>query len=343
MGRVWPWGGEGIEPCLSAAILQLERRHLVAISRAAGVASTRIPPAVSAPQRSITMSEDEIPKYSDFFNPVLHAMRALGGSGTLDEINQAVVEAMRLPPSTLEQMHDEETSNQTEVEYRLAWARTYLKLFGLIHNSKRGVWALTDKAAGVKDVDPKEVRRAVQEASASKRVVRDAGNKPSVLEEPEDRSVNDWRAQLFVILTKTLTPDGFERLVQRVLRESGFVQVEVTGRSGDGGIDGKGIARINGLMSFHVVFQAKRYQGVVTAGQVRDFRGAMVGRADKGLLITTGSFTKDAVREATRDGASPIDLIDGDALADKLKELGLGVSVQMVESVAVEETWFLKI
>jgi restriction system protein len=109
-----------------------------------------------------------------------------------------------------------------------------------------------------------------------------------------------------------------------MLRESGFVHVEVTGRTGDGGIDGKGIARINGFMSFHVLFQCKRYKGSVTAGEIRDFRGAMVGRADKGLFISTGSFTPAAVKEATRDGAPPIDLVDGDELAEKLKELALG-------------------
>jgi restriction system protein len=118
-----------------------------------------------------------------------------------------------------------------------------------------------------------------------------------------------------------MEPDAFERLVQRTLRESGFIQVEVTGRSGDGGVDGKGIMRLGGLLSFHVIFQCKRYQGSVTPSQVRDFRGAMVGRADKGLLITTGAFTKDATREATRDGAPAIDLIDGELLMDKLLEL----------------------
>lgn len=129
-------------------------------------------------------------------------------------------------------------------------------------------------------------------------------------------------------------------MVQRVLREAGFIQVEVTGRSGDGGIDGRGIARIHGFMSFHVVFQCKRYQGVVSSAAIRDFRGAMVGRADKGLFMTTGTFSKDAIKEATRDGAPPIDLIDGDALADKLKEYGLGVSIKMVEEVFVNEEWF---
>ena len=125
-----------------------------------------------------------------------------------------------------------------------------------------------------------------------------------------------------------------------MLRESGFTQVEVTGRSGDGGIDGRGIARIHGFMSFHVLFQCKRYKGSVSAGDVRDFRGAMVGRADKGLFISTGTFTPAAVKEATRDGAPPIDLVDGGELAEKLRELGLGVRKETVEVARVDEQWF---
>jgi len=139
-----------------------------------------------------------------------------------------------------------------------------------------------------------------------------------------------------------MSPAAFERLIQRLLRESGFIQVEVTGRSGDGGIDGKGIMRLGGLLSFHVIFQCKRYSGSVGASQVRDFRGAMVGRADKGLMATTGNFTKDAIREATRDGAPAIDLMDGDQLVDKLKELGLGVKTERieVEQITVDPSWF---
>lgn len=137
-------------------------------------------------------------------------------------------------------------------------------------------------------------------------------------------------------------PPVFEKLAQRVLRESGLTQVEVTGRTGDGGIDGKGILRLSGLLSFQVIFQCKRWKGSVSAAQVRDFRGAMVGRADKGLLITTGTFTKDAVREATRDGASAIDLVDGEQFLDKLKEPGLGVRTRKIEmeEVTVEKEWF---
>jgi restriction system protein len=288
------------------------------------------------------MATDVIPKYGDLFNPVIQAIRALGGSGTLDEINERVIDHLQLSPKAIEQMHDPETSNQTEMEYRLAWARTYLKLYGLIENSRRGVWSLTSKADGVSEVDPKEVRRVVQASRHSNRK-RKSSDSEEGLDALEEEASDGWRKKLFVLLTQQLTADGFERLVQRVLRESGFIHVEVTGRTGDGGIDGKGIARIHGLMSFHVVFQAKKYQGVVSAGQVRDFRGAMVGRADKGLFITTGSFTKDAIREATRDGAPPIDLVDGDSLADKLKELSLGVQTTLVEKVDIVDGWFKQI
>ena len=150
----------------------------------------------------------------------------------------------------------------------------------------------------------------------------------------------EWQEQLHTILTTKMTPDAFERLTQRLLRESGFVQVEVTGKSGDGGIDGKGIARVNDLLSFHVIFQCKRYQGSVGAGAVRDFRGAMVGRADKGLFLTTGTFSSSAVKEAKRDGAPPIDLVDGNDLILKLRDLGLGVKKTHIERVTVDADWF---
>jgi restriction system protein len=151
-----------------------------------------------------------------------------------------------------------------------------------------------------------------------------------------------WHQQLHQVLL-ALDPSAFERLAQRLLRESGFIQVQVMGKSGDGGIDGVGIARINGFLSFHVLFQCKRYQGSITAGQIRDFRGAMQGRTDKGLFITTGTFTRDAIKEATRDGAPPIDLIDGEQLVQRLKELSLGVKITTIESVEIDENWFAKI
>jgi restriction system protein len=286
------------------------------------------------------------PRYDQLMNPVIQALRKLGGSGSIDEIYEKMVEALKLSEDVLAILHDPESDNRTEVQYQLAWALTYLKKFGLLENSRRGVWALAKKAESFQQVDPKEVKKFFHEEVRKRRKSQpDRTTTPgeAAPENEESEVTESWRTTLHSVLTKKLSAAAFERLIQRLLRESGFIQVEVMGRSGDGGIDGKGIARIHGFMSFHVVFQCKRWQGVVGSAEIRDFRGAMVGRADKGLFITTGSFSRDALKEAVRDGAPPIDLIDGDQLAEKLKELKLGVVTELIENVSVKEDWFKEI
>ena len=283
------------------------------------------------------MADVNVPTFDMLMNPLIQALKELGGSGTIEEINNKVAEVAHLSDEQLEILHNPEKGSQTKVEYRLGWARTYLKKYGILENSSRGVWALTPKGRQTDKVNPRTVKRFVQNQDKQKRTV-------AVGDELDETGKSSWRDELLVTLLK-MDPSAFERLVQRLLRESGFTQVQVTGRSGDEGIDGKGIMRLGGLLSFHVIFQCKRYRGSVSTSQVRDFRGAMVGRADKGLLITTGNFTKDALREATRDGAPAIDLIDGDLLLDKLKELELGVKTEVVEAeqVSVDHDWFLSI
>jgi restriction system protein len=282
------------------------------------------------------MTKVNMPRYNTFMNPVIQALKELEGSGTIEEINAKVAEIVGLSDEQLEILHNPDKGGQTEFEYRLAWARTYLKKYDVLENSSRGVWALTSKGRQLDKVNPKVVERFVREQSRKTQKV----TVESEFDEPEVEV--SWRDELLNVLLR-MDPSAFERLVQRLLRESGFIQVEVIGKSGDGGVDGKGIMRLGGLLSFHVIFQCKRYQGSVTVSQVRDFRGAMVGRADKGLLITTGNFTKGAMREATRDGAPAIDLIDGDLLIDKLKELGLGVKTEKIEieQVSINSDWFL--
>jgi restriction system protein len=277
-----------------------------------------------------------MPSYLQLMNPVLRAIRELGGSASVDEIKEKVAELEHIPEEVTAQLHDPDKSNMTEVGYRLAWARTYLKKFGLLDNSARGVWSLSAAARSVEQVDPAEVDRKVRATSRESSSGQSTARESVVVGEEEP----GWKSELHLLLTKDLAPSAFERLVQRVLRESGFSQVEVTGRSGDGGIDGRGIARIHGLMSFHVLFQCKRYKGSVGAAEVRDFRGAMVGRADKGLFVTTGTFSPGAVKEATRDGTPPIDLVDGDELAEKLKSLRLGIRTETIEVVEVDQKWF---
>lgn len=205
-----------------------------------------------------------------------------------------------------------------------------------MENSARGVWSLTEPG---EKATREQLRKKINELRSQdhKKFVE-----KSVQQAREPGPIDgDWKDELLNLL-KSMDPSAFERLAKRLLRESGFVKVEVTGKSGDGGIDGTGILQLS-LMSFHVLFQCKRYQGSVGAGAVRDFRGAMMGRTDKGLIITTGTFSPDARREATRDGAPPIDLIDGVALCEKLKELRLGVDVKLVEEMALKPEFFEQI
>jgi len=266
-----------------------------------------------------------VPHRYDLMAATLRALTALGGSGSIEEIREKVIEILAVPDEVANLPYTTKRGNvdgRTALEYSLAWARTYLGQMGYLENSSRGVWSLTASGA-----DPNAMTEL-----RSKKETKDTND----VQGP----VNDWKQELLKLLCETLDPSAFERLVQRMLRETGFVQVEVTGRTGDGGIDGKGIAKINGILSFHVVFQCKRYTGSVGSTEIRNFRGAMQGRADKGLFITTGYFTRDAIREAVRDGASAIDLVDGDKLAEKLKTLGLGVKVELIESVTLEPDWF---
>ena len=282
-----------------------------------------------------------IPQFHEFFNPTLEALRRLGGSGSIREIAETVIENMALPDRIVRRLHGK--GPQTEVEYRLAWARTYLKNYGLLENSRRGIWALTPMGRQNLTVEPMEVVQQTRDFLRNREEKRNPLVQPNVeIEEDNgqhDVAVEKWREQLLLLL-QSMPPDAFERLCQRLLRESGFIEVEVTGRTGDGGIDGHGIIRLAGLVSFPVLFQCKRYTGSVTPSQVRDFRGALAGRADKGLFITTGTFTREASREATREGAPPIDLINGELLIDKLKEIGLGVETRQIEEVRVNAAFF---
>lgn len=273
-------------------------------------------------------------KYDDLFNPVLKALHSLGGSGTNSEIEETIIQQMNFSDVEIEDIH---RGNTTKLNYRCAWAKNYLKRFGLLENSSRAVWSLSNLGRDTTEVDKEEVKRTVKEIS-KKTDSEPVKDDVDALDDEDISSVN-WEEELIEIM-KNIEPAAFERLSQRLLRELGFVNVEVTGKSGDGGIDGIGVLKIGGVLSFQVVFQCKRYQGTVSPSAIRDFRGAMIGRADKGLFITTGVFSRDAKREAKRDGAPPIDLIDGTEFANKLKELRLGVDVEMVEEVSIKKDWF---
>ena len=292
------------------------------------------------------MATADVPPYHELLWPTLQAVTDLGGSASIGEIVETVIKHQGFSDVQQAVLHND--GPETEIGYRIAWARSYLKGMGLLTNSARGIWSLTDEGTALvtdpaaTDSQRRERTRALWQAHLAEvrktrktRPSQDAGDPDTEL-----TGERGWK-ELLLDQLMDMPPDAFERLAQRLLREADFDSVNVTGKSGDGGIDGLGVYRL-GLVSFPVFFQCKRYQGSVGAGAVRDFRGAMAGRGDKGLLITTGTFTADAKKEATRDGAPPIDLIDGDRLCDLLKRYDLGVrtTTRTVEDVSIDGAFF---
>ena len=291
-------------------------------------------------KRNFEIDANSTPNMPGMMLITIKALNELGGSATIRELDERVIELEGVTED--EQLLVMPNESRPRVNYYLAWARTYLKQGGALVNSTRGVWALTETGAAIKEID--EIHAIFAGGTKERRP-----QIPTKPQDPEKEKPNtddpegpkDWKLSLLTLLG-AIGADAFERLSQRLLREAGFIKVEVLGKSGDGGIDGVGLLRVN-LISFQIYFQCKRWKGSVGPNVIRDFRGALQGRADKGLLITTGSFTRQATLEASRDGAIAIDLIDGNRLCDLLKENGLGVKVEMIERVQVQSKWFKSI
>ena len=280
------------------------------------------------------MAHNDLPTFEDLLWPTLKALKSRGGSASIQELSESVASDLKLTDEVLNIPH--KNGPQSEVDYRAAWARTHLKFIGAIDNTSRGIWTISE--VGRKIPSETQIRKLIRLDRIKRSKERQSRNSKLKLKDDDATDVQDWKETLLSIVRR-MNPDAFERLCQLILRESGFTMVEVTGRSGDGGIDGAGVLRVN-LISFHVRFQCKRYSGAVGAPEIRDFRGAMVGRADKGLFMTTGGFTKDAEREAVRDGAPAIDLINGVDLCVLLRDLKLGVSTETREVVRPRPEFF---
>lgn len=283
-------------------------------------------------------NKNDTARFYRFCGPILDALRELGGSGAPEEVAQRIAQNEKIPDDTLNEVL---ASGQTRFYNQVHWARQYLAWEGLLASSKRGVWSLSERGLNThlsfeqaREICLKWIR-INQEKRADKNETAIPASEPA--DEPPASEFGDYRSQLLNTLLK-LPPSGFERLSQRILRESGFVQVVVTGSTGDGGIDGHGTLELNSLVSFKVLFQCKRYTKAVSSPDVRNFRGAMAGRADKGIIITTGTFTAEARREATRDGVPPIELIDGEKLIDMLQKLELGL--KPIKTFEVDDEFF---
>ena len=228
-------------------------------------------------------------------------------------------------------------SGVSKFENKIAWVRQYLVLAGYIDRSKRGVWTLTEKARNSGPLSDAEIHEMLLDIQSQSKKV--AGLEEDHLQEEDDADevapdAMQYKAELLDTI-RGLSPAGFERLCQLLLRESGFEEVVVTGRSGDGGIDGIGVLKVNPFVTFRVLFQCKRYVGVVGSPEVRNFRGAMQGRTDKGIILTTGTFSPDAQKEAVRDGVPPIELVNADRLVGLFESLELGLRPRKTYDVDV--------
>lgn len=270
-------------------------------------------------------------EFAKWLGPVLDALRALGGSGKPREVCDYIAEHAKVPAATLETTLK---SGQTRFYNQVHWARQYLVWEGLLDASTHGVWSLT-KAGYQATLDEPASRKIV----AKWVKIHAAARKAASPEEPEADDISEIaerdeeQGAVLLEILKKVTPEGFERICARLLRESGFERVTVTGRPRDGGIDGFGVLQINPFVSFRVLFQCKRYKNTVSRAEVGDFRNAMIGRADKGIILTTGTFSADARAEAEREGAPPVELVDGEKLVSMFERVRLGVRERTIYEV----------
>lgn len=264
-----------------------------------------------------------------WMGPLLDALRELGGSGKPREVSDVIALRCNLTDKKLEETLK---SGQTRYYNQVHWARQYLVWEGLLDSSTRGVWTLTEKGNDT-TLDDEASRHIFLKWVKIHAEARKRNRDPDVPTAVEQNADDNDHKQVLLAVLKGLTPEGFERICARLLRESGFERVTVTGGPKDEGIDGIGILQVNPFVSFKVLFQCKRYKGTVSRAQVGDFRNAMIGRADKGIIMTTGSFTTDARREADREGAPPVELVDGEKLVEMFEAIELGLKPKRVFEV----------
>ncbi|MBZ0182545.1 MAG: restriction endonuclease [Melioribacteraceae bacterium] len=267
------------------------------------------------------------PQFLRFIIPLVEVLKENGGSARASEATDLVIKKMNISEKEQEEVIKNGVSR---VRNQVAWARNYLVQSGYLDSSQRGIWSLTEIGLEQKITENKvlEIFQSVQKKYSKNSIKKTNKSVPYEnkveLDTPDE---NDYRLELISLL-KSLSPNGFERLSKRLLLEAGFQNVVVTGKSGDGGIDGNGILQINPLVSFKVMFQCKRFQNSVSPSQIRDFRGAILGRAEKGIFLTTGTFTNAAKEEARRDGVIPIELVDGEKLIEMFEQLEIGLKVK---------------
>lgn len=271
-------------------------------------------------------------EFVKWFGPLLEALRDLGDSGKPKEVTSRIAANLNLSDKILDETLK---SGVNKFHNQVAWARQYLVWEGLLDSSKHGTWKLTEKGKNTK-LDSETSRKIFIKWVEIHQRARKEKSDNEIIAEQEEKAPEEFEQEKSLSLLdvlQSLSPSAFERITRELLREHGFENVVVNGRSHDGGIDGYGTLEINPFVSFKVLFQCKRYKGSVSRAQVGDFRNAMLGRAEKGIIITTGSFTNEAMKEASREGAPQIELVDGSKLVEMFEKVELGLTPKTVYEV----------
>lgn len=278
------------------------------------------------------MSAKKGADFIKWFGPLLNALRDLGDSGKPREVSSKIAEILNLSDEMLDETLK---SGQKRFHNQVAWARQYLVWEGLLDSSKHGTWKLTEKGKNT-TINNEEARKIFLKWVEIHQKTRKKKSDIEIIIDQEEKAPEEYEKETSLDLLQVLqnlSPSGFERISRELLREHGFENVYVTGGSHDGGIDGYGTLEINPFVSFKVLFQCKRYKGSVSRAQVGDFRNAMIGRAEKGIIITTGTFTNEAIKEANREGAPQIELVDGIKLVEMFEKVELGVKPKTIYEV----------
>ncbi|SNV38475.1 EcoKMrr [Chryseobacterium taklimakanense] len=279
------------------------------------------------------MADKKQAEFTKWFGPLLNALRELGGSARPKEVVEAIAKSENVPDIQREEIMK---SGILRFDNQVAWARQYLVWEGLLDNVKKGVWTLSSKGQDTHLSLEDSRKLFLKWVEIHQKARKDKNSKKNIeklQDEQGPEEVEHEIAPSLLEVLQTVSPIGFEHICKRLLREHGFENVFVTQASRDGGIDGYGTLELNPFVSMKVLFQCKRYQGTVSRSQVGDFRNAMIGRADKGIILTTGTFSEDAKREASREGAPPIELIDGKKLVELFEKVELGVKPKIVYEV----------
>ena len=278
------------------------------------------------------MKKKKGPQFLDYTIPIVEVLKENGGTGNASEVMDKVIERLKIPEEIVSETN---ASGQSTVKNRIQWARFYLLKAGLISSEKRGEWQLTHEGFNAK-LNDEEVYRLFREVHKEYEGVSKKTKKETEAEIDEEIVEDEKHSVMFLDILHKLSPSGFEKICKRLLTEIKIHDIVITGRSSDQGIDGIGVIKLNDVVNFNIVFQCKKYREVVSPHHVRDFRGAMQGRADKGLIITTGRFTAEAKKEASRDGVPPIELIDGERLVSLFEKYQLGLKPVIVYEIFPE-------